>query len=297
MTSTSAMSRDSCDSGRALQQTAAVVEQIPLARDTYRLRIACPELARRIVPGQFFMLRPPGNDPLLARPFALYDVFADSAGHPAGVDLVYHVIGRMTSLMSAWQNGTAVELWGPLGNGFPLPPQGRLVCVGGGIGYTPFLAVAREAAGLRRYGHPPRELVGAPRPITLLYGVRNRAWRADLGDFESVHGCSLSIATDDGTEGHPGLVTELLARELAAGERPAAVFCCGPEPMMAAAAALCRQAGVPCWLSLETPMACGFGACFSCVAQVVTEEPPGWDYRRTCVEGPVFSSDALLLGR
>jgi dihydroorotate dehydrogenase electron transfer subunit len=282
-----------------------VVEQAVLAQQTYRLRIECPDIARRIVPGQFFMLKPAGAvDPLLGRPFALYDVYRDAAGRPIGFDFGYHVIGKLTGLMSRWQGGETVVLWGPLGNGFPVPPEGPLVCVGGGIGYTPFLAVAREAAGVASYGDRSRRTARRePRPpavndssrITLLYGVRTRALRANLADFDGLPGFQTRIATDDGTEGHHGFVTDLLRDELT--NQPAAtVYCCGPEPMMAAVAKMCREFSAACWLSLESPMACGFGACFSCVTKVVTDEPPGWDYRRTCVEGPVFRSDALLMG-
>lgn len=282
---------------RATPQTSGVVvEQAALAHETYRLRIECPQIAQQIIPGQFFMLKPLGAvDPLLGRPFALYDVYRDAAGDLAGIDFVYHVIGKLTGQMADWRGGEPVELWGPLGNGFPTPPAGRLVCVGGGIGYTPFLAVAREAAGAAQYGDPPRELPGEPRHVTLLYGVRSRDLRADLSDFDGIPGFHVRIATDDGSEGHHGFVTDLLRDELR-NDPPAAVYCCGPEPMMAAVAGVCRERSVDCWLSLETPMACGFGACFSCVTKVVTHEPPGWDYRRTCVEGPVFRSDTLVLG-
>jgi dihydroorotate dehydrogenase electron transfer subunit len=281
----------------AVQERASVVEQVRLARDTYRLRLACPQLARQIVPGQFFMVRPAGGtDPLLGRPFALYDVYPDQNGRPAGVDVVYHVIGKVTGLMPHWSPGDPVELWGPLGNGFPVAAGGHLVCVGGGIGYTPFLAVAREAAGQRRYGNPPR---GSDRPgtrVTLCYGVRTAAIRADLADFSGISDVTTRIATDDGTEGHHGFVTDLLSQMLESpADRPAAVYCCGPEPMMRATARLCEAQHVPCWLSLETSMACGFGACFSCVTKVHVPDETGWDYRRTCIEGPVFPSRSLLL--
>lgn len=281
----------------AVQERAAVVEQVRLAHDTYRLRLACPHLARQIVPGQFFMLRPTaGTDPLLGRPFALYDVYLGPDGQPAGIDFVYHVIGKVTGQMPHWSAGEPVEVWGPLGNGFPVPAEHHLVCVGGGIGYTPFLAVAREAAGQRRYGCPSR---GGDRPatrVTLCYGVRTAATRADLADFSGIPGFAARIATDDGSEGHHGFVTDLLSEMLVSpADRPARVYCCGPEPMMRATAKLCETHAVPCWLSLESPMACGFGACFSCVTKVRTPEEPGWDYRRTCVEGPVFDSRSLRL--
>ncbi len=295
---------------RSSQVVGVVVEQVELARQTYRLRIECPELAKQILPGQFFMLRSPArDDPLLGRPFALYDTYR-SQGQPAGLDLVYHVIGKMTSLMSHWEPGEPVELWGPLGNGFPPPPRGHLLCLGGGIGYTPFLAVAKEALGAACYGDPARQTAHQTNAVTLCYGVRSQTDRADLTDWENLDHLDLRIATDDGTEGHHGLVTDLLQAAIdqtpintppgetsstaATIRRPNVVYCCGPEPMMHAAARLCRAAGLPCWLSLETPMACGFGACFSCVTRVRTDEEPGWDYRRTCVEGPVFPADSLF---
>lgn len=280
----------------AVQESGRVVEQVELAHDTYRLRVACPQLALQVRPGQFFMIRFPGrNDPLLGRPFALYDVYRDDRGQVAGVDFAYHVIGKVTELLSHVAAGRDVELWGPLGNGFPTPMAEHLICVGGGIGYTPFLAVAREAAGRHVYGSPPRRLSHRPQRITLCYGVRSRAHRANLADFDGLPNFDIRIATDDGSEGHRGFVTDLLRIELQETTLAPAVYCCGPEPMMHAVARLCRERCVPCWLSLETPMACGFGACFSCVTKVKVAEEPGWDYRRTCIEGPIFAAETLAI--
>jgi len=278
----------------AVQIRSVVVEQQPLAHDTYRLRVECPEIARQVIPGQFFMIRMPGTEPLLGRPFALYDTVLGADGSPSGIDFGYHVIGKATRLMAAWERGQPVELWGPLGNGFPVFEGRRLLCVGGGIGYTPFLAVAREATGQRRYGS--RTAATDPdRRVTLCYGSRSASHRADLADFDGIPNFSVELSTDDGSEGHKGFVTDLVQRHATGPDRPDAVYCCGPEPMMRAVAHLCLRYDIPCWLSLETPMACGFGACFSCVTRVKTDEEPGWDYRRTCVEGPVFPASSLIL--
>jgi dihydroorotate dehydrogenase electron transfer subunit len=278
----------------ARQQIVRVVEQQQLAHDTYRLRLECPEIAREAVPGQFFMIRAPGqNDPLLGRPFALYDTYLDAAGEPAGIDIVYLVVGKMTGVMRAWQTGDRAEVWGPLGNGFPLPGSGPLLLVAGGIGQTPFLAVAREALGLRQYGRPPREFKQRPPEVILCYGARSASYLAGLDDFATV-GLRVRIATDDGSQGHRGFVTELLVQELARGLSHPRIYCCGPELMMHAVARIAGDRQIPCWLSLETPMACGFGACFSCVTKV-RQEHDGWDYRRVCVEGPIFPADQLVL--
>jgi dihydroorotate dehydrogenase electron transfer subunit len=280
----------------ARQMIVPVVEQLRLARDTYRLRLAAPEFARDVVPGQFFMIRSPGiTNPLLGRPFALYDTWLDSRGNRAGIDVAYLVVGKMTGLMATWNAGECVEVWGPLGNGFPVFAAARLVIVAGGIGNTPFPAVAREALGLRRYGS---RAVPAPLPadkITVCYGVRSADYLAGVEDFAEL-GIDVRLATDDGTRGHKGFVTNLAA-ELLAGPRaagPTHIYCCGPEPMMHAVAKLAAKHQVPCWLSLETPMACGFGACFSCVTRV-KQPDGGWDYRRTCVEGPIFPAEQLAL--
>ncbi len=277
------------------RQHSACVEAIrPMAKDTWAVKIHAPELARSITPGQFFMIRPAtGSDPLLGRPFALFDVYPDANGDLAGVEFGFVKVGKMTTLMSQWNTGDEVSIWGPLGNGFPVPDCRHLICVAGGIGQTPFLGVAREALGLTTYGIPAREFKQRPETVSLCYGVRSKDYLAGIAEF-TIDGLDLQVATDDGSFGYHGFVTELLKRKLAAGQDGVHVYCCGPEPMMKAVAEICKQQSVACWLSLETPMACGFGACFSCVTKVV--EPDGsWDYRRTCVEGPVFKAEQLVL--
>ena len=269
-----------------------VVEQEQLARDTYRVRVECPALARQIVPGQFFMVRDPRVcDPLLGRPFALLDVYADQSGQPAGVDFGYVSVGKMTRLMTSWTAGDPCEIWGPLGNGFPVPDGRRLFLVAGGIGQTPFRAVACEALGLHTYGTGSREIATRPSGLTLCYGARSKEHLAALDWFE-LPGLEVRIATDDGSAGHHGYVTELLKQAFASNEPPEAIYCCGPEPMMAAVAKIAEAQATACWLSLESPMACGFGICFSCVTKV-RQDDGSWDYRRTCVEGPVFPAEKL----
>lgn len=278
----------------ARQVTATVVAVRQMAQDTWAVKVHAPELARTIVPGQFFMVRPlTGSDPLLGRPFALFDVFNDSAGQPAGVEFGFVTVGKLTTLMSQWQAGDQISLWGPHGNGFPVPECRHLICVAGGIGQTPFLAVVREALQLASYGGSDRVVTVPPQRVSLCYGVRSAKLLAGLDEFR-IPGLDLQVATDDGSTGHHGFVTELLSACLSKERDGVHVYCCGPEPMMKAVAKLCTTQSVPCWLSLETPMACGFGACFSCVTKV--REPDGsWDYRRTCVEGPVFRAEELVL--
>jgi dihydroorotate dehydrogenase electron transfer subunit len=268
-----------------------VVENVPLAQATFRVRLECPEIAARIVPGQFIMLRLPGrNDPLLGRPLALYDTVLDAAGQPWAIDVVYLVMGRMTSLLAGVRPGDRLEAWGPLGNGFAPRDCERLLMVAGGIGQTPFLAVAREALGQKRYGAAPRPVARVNR-VSLCYGARTKALLAGVDDFRTAS-VDVHLSTDDGSAGRAGLVTAAAEELLAAASQGTQVVCCGPEPMMAAVARLAAARDVPCRVSLETPMACGIGICFSCVARI-RDDRGGWDYRRTCVEGPVFDAASL----
>ncbi len=275
---------------RACQETVTVEENVRLARDTFRVRFHCPAIAGRIVPGQFIMLRLAGHDdPLLGRPLALYDTVLSPSGEPIGLDVVYLVLGKLTRKLAGFLPGQSLEIWGPLGNGFPPQPTRHLVMVAGGIGQTPFLALAREYLGQRQYGDRQRNVPQAQK-VTLCYGARMRDYFAGVEDFERL-GVDVHLTTDDGTAGRRGLVTDALCEVLTASP-DCRIVCCGPEPMMAAVARLAAGRNVACQVSLESPMACGIGICFSCVAKV--RDPAGdWDYRRTCVEGPVFEANQI----
>ncbi|HEX3149265.1 MAG TPA: dihydroorotate dehydrogenase electron transfer subunit [Gemmataceae bacterium] len=270
-----------------LQRTSHTIENVQLAERTFRIRIDCPEVAAAIRPGQFLMLRLPGtSDPLLGRPFALYDTVLDAAGTPIGIDVVYLVVGKMTGLLAEMKCNETIEVWGPLGNGFPdLTGSEHVVCVAGGIGQTPFLAYARELLGTRGYGgNAPRQQA---KKVSLYYGVRTASLAAGVDDFQAA-GVDVRLASDDGTLGTKGFVTQLLA----ADHPPGPFVGCGPEPMLHALMKLTAGWNAKCHVSLETPMACGIGACFSCVTKVKTAE--GWDYKRVCVDGPVFEAEKLV---
>jgi dihydroorotate dehydrogenase electron transfer subunit len=276
---------------------APVLENIAIARDTFRLRLGDPAMARAIKPGQFVMIRPGpegATDPLLGRPLALYEVVRDPTGTPTAFDVVYLVVGRGTAALSQRRRGERIAVWGPLGNGFGPPPAGSVILVAGGIGQTPFVALGRWWLGRADYG-----IAGASNPqtgsfssaITMLYGVRTAALLAGLDDFRSA-GIEVELATDDGTAGHHGYVTDILARRLERGDRPARVVGCGPPAMLGTLAKIVQHYEVPCEVSLENQMACGFGACFSCVAPI-RQADGTTDLRRVCVEGPVVSADLV----
>ena len=291
-----------CHADDAACLRAVIVAHHQIAERTWRLRLDCPALAARAVPGQFAMLRIPGrSDPLLGRPLAVYDTF-DAEGRPGQgparyADFVYLVHGRFTTALATQRPGDELAAWGPLGNGFDTPAVDHLLLVAGGIGYTALLALGRERSGQARYGFPSRVAAG-PQKITFCWGARHAGLFGDVDDFRAA-GCDVHLATLDGSAGIRGTVVDLLDTVVPAGttvtDRPAGslhVACCGPEPMMAAVARWSAERGIGCHVSLEEPMACGIGACFTCVARI-KDDAGGWDYRRTCIEGPVFDARSI----
>jgi dihydroorotate dehydrogenase electron transfer subunit len=296
-----------CHADAATYATARIVFNRQVAARTWRIRIECPAIAAAAVPGQFAMLRIPGrSDPLLARPLAVYETFTGEAdrlpsGPAAGrrfVDFLYLVHGKFTTALQDIGAGDELIVWGPLGNGFAAAPAtDHLILVAGGIGQTALLAFGRERLGGAAYG-PVGRAVPPARRVTLCWGARTAAMFGDVDDFRSA-GFDVRLATLDGSTGRTGTVVDLLDDLHAGGSVESTagstlVACCGPEGMMAAVSRWTADRGLPCLVSLEAPMACGIGICFTCVARVKDPETGGWDYRRTCIEGPVFDAASIV---
>ncbi|XZE21567.1 dihydroorotate dehydrogenase electron transfer subunit [Pirellulaceae bacterium SH449] len=298
------MTQAECVKPRFEFLTTHIVEHKPIASGTWQLTFHAPEFAAKALPGQFFMIRIAGhNDPLIGRALAMFDRHRDSEGALKALSVVYTVKGKFTTAMSQRKAGDLIEVWGPLGNVFSVEPVDHLILVAGGVGQTPMLTYAEAALGLESFGAPgsssvgeldvPTEMKGPfAKRVTLCYGARTKDLLAGLDRFEKV--CSnVIIATEDGSAGIQGRVTtpleEILQTE---NSKSCRVACCGPEPMMHAVSNLAKTYNVPCEVSLETPMACGIGICFTCVAKV--HQPDGeWDYKRTCVEGPIFDANSI----
>ena len=251
------------------------------------LRVAAPEIARTFRPGQFVMIRMTGvNAPLIGRAFAIYDVHEGADGQPESIDLIYLRKGALTLPLSEAPVGTMVTVWGPLGNGFDDRPCDRLIMAVGGIGQTPMLAAGRDARQR-----------GWAKDVELIYGARRASLLAGVDDFRSAE-FEVTTCTDDGSEGRAARVPDVLADRLQSlqSESPETrirVITCGPEIMMEKSAQVCERLGVDCQVSMETPMACGIGICFSCVAKVKQDDGE-WDYKRTCVEGPIFDACKIV---
>ena len=224
-------------------------------------------------PGQFHMLATvngwgAGEDerPFLPRAFS---PMGSSGGH---LWFMLEDVGPGTHRLSGLKKGEPLWVTGPLGNGFGAPEDAtrRPILVAGGIGLPPIMAWSRALAE-----------AGGEEPAMLL-GFRDAAHAQVAASFARAR-----LATDDGSLGHHGYVTELLADELDR-DAHAVVYACGPGPMLEAVRALVTARGVPAQLALESGMACGYGACFGCVVPLAAG-----GYARVCVDGPVLAADAL----
>ncbi len=244
------------------------------------LRCADPD-GPRPQAGQFYMLRAQerwggGADerPYLPRAFSVLRAPAATGE----LQFLIEDVGPGTHRLCELAPGDELSLVGPLGRGFAAPREGRrALLVGGGVGIAP-LAIWQDQLG--EAGSPATDTAPAPAPALL--GFRDAAHAPGAGLLTGA-----AVATDDGSVGHHGLITELLATDLD-DDSAAEVYACGPPPMLEAVRALCQQRGVPAQLALESGMACGYGACFGCV--VATTD----GLIRLCVDGPVI--DAARLG-
>ena len=243
-----------------------VVETEEIYTDTYVTWYSGESVAENAQPGQFVMLQPrAGLDPFLPRAFSFYR-FRDHLGEREFA-LLYHVVGAATTLMAAQKPGDSALATGPLGNGFQVRSGARnLLLVGGGVGIAPLIALADTQ-------------IGRDRSITLCFGARDTGgvYPAELLPPEIEY----AVATEDGSLGHEGLVTDLFAEHLDWADQTLA---CGPVPMFRSMAAIVRQDGMrrPTQILMETEMACGYGICYGCA--VFTRK----GVRLCCKDGPRF---------
>jgi dihydroorotate dehydrogenase electron transfer subunit len=255
------------------EQCPRIAFNTKVADDTFLMGLECPSIVKQGKPGQFVMIRvSPGTDPLLRRPFSICGARGEDT-----VLVLYRVVGRGTELMSRFLPGQGVPVLGPLGRGFDLPKTGgRSLLVAGGIGLAP---LAFLAGSLK------------------LEEVKMAAGFATAGeavpwDRLGLEGLKVSVAPDDGTLGHHGLVTELMETILDGDpEISTSVFACGPHAMLRRVSAIARDRGVRCQVSLEAHMACGVGACQGCALKAASggRRP----YLHVCQDGPVFDARDL----
>ncbi|MEG3638316.1 dihydroorotate dehydrogenase electron transfer subunit [Magnetococcus sp. PR-3] len=265
--------------------------------DQYVIRFHAPQLAQRCQPGHFVQVDC-GPTTTLPRPLSILDADAQAGT----VDIFYKVVGRGTDVMRQWQPGTEVVLMGPIGRIFdPIEAPKQALLIGGGVGAAPVDFMARSLAkrgvattlflGMESESPFPLETATTPLP-----GIDHQTNMA-LAKLQTQGINSRVAALTPRTGWFQGYVTDLASHYLAAlsdAERAQTLlYTCGPTPMMAAAYRVAKQFGLRGQASMEEHMACGFGGCAGCVAPIRVGGEMGWNYRRVCVDGPVFDLDDI----
>jgi dihydroorotate dehydrogenase electron transfer subunit len=267
------------------QEAARLMKQEAVAYETYRMRLHSPAIAGEAQAGQFLMLQVrSGSDPLLRRPFSFHRIRREEGT----VEILYRVVGRGTWLMSQMEPGSTLSLIGPLGNGFDLkhPGAGPVLLVAGGIGIAPMKELTT-----RLLADPSRSEGEA---IRLFYGARTAAELMDARHL-AAPGLRIHWSTDDGTLGFHGYVTQFIEQVMRdEGIHPSCLYACGPLAMQYRLALWALREGVETQLSLESLMACGFGACLGCALPAASSEGPASDhYLHVCKDGPIFSAGSI----
>ena len=253
-----------------------VMEKSRLNETVFKIRFLANDIAERVLPGEFVNVRPgPTFDPLLRRPFSVYLANPEEGW----IDLLIKVVGPGTELLSRLEEGDLVDILGPLGRGFDLETVGTAVLVGGGIGIAPLVFLAHELLFLKK-------------PVHVFQGFGNAGEVCGLEDLEALKIAPV-VSTEDGSFGVKGLVTDPLRDFLRKQKDPEKIelFCCGPNPMLAAISNLPDSDRWKAQFSLETRMACGIGACMGCAVPTFDGE----QYRLVCKDGPVFKKNEVWL--
>jgi dihydroorotate dehydrogenase electron transfer subunit len=268
-----------------MQFQATVLSNIEVSPGYFKMRLAVPRALLDGKPGQFVMVKVRNAiDPLLRRPFGIFDLdlldseYPDDGRH-AYLEILYRVVGKGTAMLATLHHTDHVDILGPLGKGFDqIVPADEKILVGGGVGLAPLYYLAKELV--------------KNSPVRLFIGGRTREDILCVTEFERL-GVETYVATDDGTLGSAGLVTEALERHLGKVQSQQAIYACGPMPMLKAVAEIARRTGISCQVSLEAYMACGMGACLGCVVKGHEHEEHHPDYRCVCKDGPVFDFQEL----
>ncbi len=278
-------------------------------------------IARCASPGQFVNIRvSDGFEPLLRRPISIHRARrhwpegraclparqglasysqSQNTEYRGQIEILYEVIGRGTQLLSQRKPGELLDIIGPLGNGFDLTPNTynlTPILVAGGMGVAPLVFLAEKLTKPRTQNLKPRTLV--------LIGAKTKAKVLCAKEFKEF-GCEVKIATDNGSCGFKGKVTDLLKEFLLKNSRTQeltnSIYACGPQPMLKAVAEIARENRINSQLSLEEHMACGIGACSGCVVKVRSQKSEvrsqrvnEFEYKRVCKEGPVFKADEII---
>ena len=252
-----------------LQNIYKVVSNEKLCPRFYHLCFDAPPIVRKVQPGQFVHIRThDGLEPFFRRPFSV----CRAQKH---VEIFYEVVGPGTKILSLKKKGDPLDVLGPVGRPFDLPPSGtkQVVMIAGGIGVAPFLILSDvlKKKNLR---------------LVLLYGGRTKGHIFNMKEFKN-NGCAAHVATDDGSVGTRGRVDKLFAK-INPDPKTTFIYTCGPNPMMAAAQKFARRHGIKGQAACEEVMACALGACLGCAIRTTK------GFRTVCYDGPVFDLDEVI---
>ena len=253
------------------QIKAKIISNKRFKENYWHLEFESGAIAQKALPGQFVNIKvSEGFEPLLRRPLSIHEVKKDK------VKLFYEVIGRGTCILSARKPGELLDIIGPLGQGFDYSQQANAlgiknILIAGGMGVAPLFFLAQQ--------------IKASKPLVLI-GAKTKRQILCAPEFKRL-GCVLKLATDDGSVGFKGRVTDLLKIVLEQ-VKPGKLFSCGPRPMLKAVSEIAQENKIPAQLSLEEHLACGIGACLGCVVSTKG------GYKRVCKDGPIFFSEELI---
>ena len=260
---------------RKIQSIYKVASNKKLCLKFYRLCIDAKPIAQKVLPGQFIHIRTKdGLEPFFRRPFSVYRA-------KKHVEVFYEVVGPGTKIMSGLSRGDDIDVLGPVGTPFTLPPKGtkQVVMIAGGIGIAPFLILSYFLRGERASTLRGTELI-------LLYGGRTRGHVYPMKEFKE-NGCKVHVATDDGSIGTKGRVSKLFS-SIDPDRKTTYLYTCGPTPMMASVQEFARKHGLQGEAACEEVMACALGACLGCSIKTTK------GYKTVCCDGPVFDLHEVI---
>ncbi|MBI4752796.1 dihydroorotate dehydrogenase electron transfer subunit [Candidatus Desantisbacteria bacterium] len=260
-----------------IQLSAKILEKEEVACDHYRLALDAPLISKDAHPGQFVHVKITSQYmPLLRRPFSIHRM------NPSGIEILFRVVGTGTRLLAEKRVGDVLDIIGPLGHGFKIKENTfTVILVAGGVGVAPLFALAER---LRQFTE-----------VKMLIGSKTKTGIICLEKLEAL-GIDVQVATDDGSLGIKGVATDLLEDFLVTAASPRLpIYGCGPMPMLKVLSEIAQLYSSPCQISLEADMACGVGACLGCVVKMVDRHSPvHFEYKRVCVDGPVFDAKEVL---
>jgi len=254
------------------------------------LTLEAPSIAKEIAPGQFMHVKcSDGPEPLLRKPLSLHRV------RPGCVEIFYEVVGRGTELLAKKKAGEMLDVIGPLGKGFDIKttdhgPRTTDFLMAGGMGVAPLVSLAEKLMEIKNQKSKVKTMV--------LIGAKTKKDILCEKDFKKL-GCEVKVATDDGSKGFKGFVTDLLRETLS--RTPYAVrrtiYACGPNIMLKEVARIAHTHKIPCQVSLEEYMACGVGVCLGCPVKIRTPyavRRTQYEYKMVCKDGPVFNAEEIV---